>query len=129
MYQVLLIEDDPIMWFLIGDILRKSGYNLETCGDGAQALETARKVKPDLILLDVHLPNLNGIEVCRQLKRDGLLCKIPVIMISGDYREVDHRIEGLSVGADDYVLKPFSPEVLLARIRRLLPKPKTPSLS
>ena len=105
---------------LVGDMLRKEGYHMEICSDGARALETARNTKPDLILLDVNLPNLNGWEICRQLKRDVLLCKVPVLMLSGEHREVDHKLEGFSVGAEDYVLKPFSLEVLLARIRRLL---------
>jgi len=120
MYRILVIEDDPIVQKLLRDTLRPEGYEVVLCSDGAKGLKAALTERPDLILLDVNLPDTTGMDVCRALKSDAELRHIPVVMMTGESREVAQKIEGLSLGAEDYLLKPFSPRVLAARVRQLL---------
>ncbi len=120
MYRILIIEDDPIMQKVLRDTLKPEGYEVVICGDGASGLLSAAKDKPDLILLDVNLPDTNGMDVCRTLKADELHKHIPVIMMTGEAREVAQRVEGLDLGAEEYLLKPISPRVLAARVRAIL---------
>jgi len=116
---ILVVEDDV-------DILRLITYNLETSGfdvaaaqDGYEALALARRRAPDLIILDLMLPGLDGLEVCKELKRSDSTRRIPVLMLTARGEEVD-RIVGLELGADDYVVKPFSPRELILRVRAIL---------
>jgi two-component system, OmpR family, alkaline phosphatase synthesis response regulator PhoP len=117
--RILIIEDDPDVAELIRYNLAKEGYEVSISAKGIQGLEQAKACRPDLILLDIMVPELNGWEVCRRLKKDPDLAQIPVIMVSGRVEEGD-KVLGFEVGADDYVTKPFSPRELIARIRAVL---------
>ena len=114
--RVLVAEDERDVAELIRHHLTKDGYDVVLAKTGTEALELARREKPDLILLDIMIPEMNGWEVCRCLKREPETAGIPVIMVSGRVEEGD-KVFGFELGADDYVTKPFSPRELLARIR------------
>jgi len=116
MSKILVVEDDINLLETIKYNLVKEGYETLTAADGGEALEIARKGKPDLIILDIMLPVIDGFEVCRILRKETI---IPIIMLTARIDETD-RIMGLDTGADDYMTKPFSIRELLARIRALL---------
>jgi two-component system phosphate regulon response regulator PhoB len=117
--KILVVEDDPDISELLQFNLEKSGYAPFWAENGEEALKLAQKQLPDLILLDILLPGLNGLEVCRRLKRDPALEHIPIIMVTAKGEEMD-RIVGLELGADDYIVKPFSIREILLRIQKLL---------
>src|SRR5437867_12803008 len=117
--RVLLVEDEQDVAELIRYNLTKEGYDVVISGNGNDALRLAREHRPDVILLDIMVPQVNGWEVCRRLKKDPELATIPVIMVSGRVEEGD-KVAGFAVGADGYVTKPFSPRELIARIRAVL---------
>src|SRR5262245_46067271 len=117
--RVLLVEDGGDVAELIRYNLSKEGYDVVLTSNGNDALRLAREHRPDVLLLDIMVPQLNGWEVCRRLKKDPELAAIPVIMVSGRVEEGD-KVLGFEVGADDYVTKPFSPRELIARIRAVL---------
>ncbi|HQZ85047.1 MAG TPA: response regulator transcription factor [Actinomycetota bacterium] len=117
----LVVDDEPSLVRVVAGYLEQDGFNVRTAGDGETALALARESEPDVVVLDLGLPGLDGIEVCRQL-RTFSACYI--IMLTARADEVDMLI-GLGVGADDYVTKPFSPRTLVARIRTLLRRPRT----
>lgn len=114
MTTILLIEDDPTIRLATEFSLTKHGYAVSSCDDGQSGCEAALSIKPDLVLLDVMLPGMNGFEVARTLRRDGF--NSPILMLTALDSDED-KVKGLDAGADDYVTKPFSTEVLLARIR------------
>lgn len=114
--KILVVDDDKTLLEVVAYNLRKDDYNVVTAADGAQALAQARAEKPDLIILDVMLPGLSGLEVCRILRKE---MAIPILMLTAKIEEVD-KIVGLEVGADDYVTKPFSVRELMARVRASL---------
>src|SRR5438094_2648931 len=114
--RVLVVEDERDVADLIRYNLTKEGYDVVVAPTGSDALKQAREVHPDLVLLDIMVPQLNGWEVCRRLKQDADTKDIPVIMVTGRVEEGD-KVLGFEMGADDYVTKPFSPRELLARIR------------
>lgn len=114
--KILIVEDDANLLTTLKYNLQKDGYNVTMAIDGAEAVETARKVKPDLIILDVMLPKMNGFEVCRILRKEMI---VPILMLTAKAEETD-KIVGLEIGADDYMTKPFSMRELLARVRALL---------
>jgi DNA-binding response OmpR family regulator len=118
--KVLIVEDDANLLEAIKYNLRKEGYEVSTAGDGELALEIARSVKPDLIILDIMLPKLNGFEVCRILRRE---MTVPILMLTAKADETD-KIVGLEIGADDYMTKPFSMRELMARVRAMLRRAK-----
>jgi len=117
---ILVIEDDPSIRFGLEDTLRAKGYQVVVAGKGEQGIELAEAERPDLIVLDIMLPDIDGFEVCRRLRssRTGLAA-IPVIMLTARGAELD-RVRGLELGADDYVTKPFSLMELLARVGAVL---------
>jgi len=114
--KILIVEDDVNLQETIKYNLRKEGYDTATAGDGEQALAVARREKPDLLILDVMLPGMNGFEVCRILRKE---MTVPVLMLTAKADETD-KIVGLEIGADDYMTKPFSMRELLARVRAML---------
>ena len=117
--KILIVEDDPDISELIHFNLEKAGYQTVRAEDGEQALRLAQKHPPDLILLDLLLPGLNGLEVCRRLKRDPATQHIPIMMVTAKGEEMD-RVVGLELGAEDYVVKPFSIREIILRIQKLL---------
>ncbi len=118
--RILIIEDEPDVVDLLALNLRKTGgYTVATAADGAEGLRKARAELPALIILDLMLPKMPGLEVCRALKTEGATRHIPIIMLTAKAEEVD-RIVGLEFGADDYVTKPFSPREIALRIKAIL---------
>ena len=118
--KILIVEDDHNLLTTLKYNLQKDGYDVTTAIDGAEAVETARKEKPDLIILDVMLPKINGFEVCRILRKEMI---VPILMLTAKTEETD-KVVGLEIGADDYVTKPFSMRELLARVRAMLRRAK-----
>lgn len=116
---VLIVEDDPAQREVLAYNVRAEGYLIDTAETGDEALLKVREEVPDLIVLDWMLPNVSGIEICRQLKVNSETARIPVIMLSARAEETD-RVRGLETGADDYIVKPYSVAELLARIRTQL---------
>ncbi|MBI5236984.1 MAG: response regulator transcription factor [Deltaproteobacteria bacterium] len=119
--KILVIDDEKDILRLLEHNLGKAGFNVISASDGLDGLDIARKELPDLIILDVMLPNMEGTEVLKLLKKDNLTDKIPVIMLTAKGEELD-RVVGLELGADDYIIKPFSPKELLLRVNVLLKK-------
>ncbi len=113
---ILVVDDEPKVVRLTRDYLEKNGYRVVTAADGQSALTTARREKPDLIILDLMLPQIDGREVCRILRRES---DVPIIMLTALSEEID-QVTGLEIGADDYITKPFSVRALVARVRALL---------
>jgi len=114
--KVLVVEDEPALLDTLEYNLMKQGYNVSTAKDGMKALEMARQVNPDLMILDIMLPGLDGFEVCRILRQE---MSLPILFLTARADEVD-KIVGLEVGADDYLTKPFSMRELMARVKALL---------
>ena len=119
MPKILIVEDEPDALEVLGFNLQNAGYEVTTADDGDTALKKARQQLPDLILLDLMLPEIDGLEVCKLLRRDTATSGIPIIMLTAKASEID-RVVGLELGADDYVTKPFSPRELVLRVRNLL---------
>ncbi len=117
--KILVVEDEEDLLELLRYNLAKEGYGVAPVTSGEDALAQARARRPDLVLLDIMLPGVDGLEVCRRLKRDPETKALPVIMLTAKGEEAD-IVVGLELGADDYVTKPFSPKVLIARIRAVL---------
>jgi two-component system phosphate regulon response regulator PhoB len=117
--KILVVDDEPDALEVLGFKLREAGYTPIFAKDGTRAIAIARDEKPDLIVLDLMLPEIDGLEVCKILRRDVATASIPVIMLTARAAEMD-RVLGLELGADDYVTKPFSPRELVIRIRKLL---------
>jgi two-component system alkaline phosphatase synthesis response regulator PhoP len=117
--KILIVDDEEDVLELVRYNLDKNGYRVETATTGEEALNKARAKLPDLIILDLMLPGIDGLEVCKKLKNDPKTQNIPIIMLTAKGEEGD-IVTGLEVGADDYITKPFSPKVLVARVRRIL---------
>jgi two-component system phosphate regulon response regulator PhoB len=117
--RILVVDDEPDVLDLVTYNLGQAGFQTETAADGAEALRKARSSTPDLILLDLMLPEMDGLEVCKLLRRDAKTSAIPIIMLTARASEID-RIVGLELGADDYVPKPFSPRELVLRVKKRL---------
>jgi DNA-binding response OmpR family regulator len=113
---ILVVDDEPKIVRLARDYLEKNGFRVVSASDGQSALAMARREKPELIVLDLMLPGIDGREVCRILRRES---DVPIIMLTALSEEVD-QVTGLEIGADDYITKPFSPRALVARVRALL---------
>ncbi len=119
--QILIVEDEPKIASLLSDYLVHGGYQTRICGTGEDALDVLRRDPPDVVLLDLMLPGIDGLDVCKQLRT---FSDVPVIMITARADEVD-RLLGLELGADDYICKPFSPREVVARVRALLRRIQT----
>jgi DNA-binding response OmpR family regulator len=113
---ILVVDDEPRIVQLVRDYLEHGGFTVLVASDGAAALRTARTGRPDLVVLDLALPGLDGLDVTRALRRDG---EVPIIMLTARTEESD-KLVGLELGADDYLTKPFSPKELVARVRAVL---------
>ncbi len=120
---ILIIEDETDVADLLSLNLRKAGFRVSTAGDGASGLQKARDDRPDFIILDLMLPKMSGLEVCRILKSDAATARVPILMLTAKAEEID-RIVGLEFGADDYVTKPFSPREIVLRIRAIFRRGK-----
>lgn len=123
--RILVVEDEENILELIRYNLAREGYRVTCASSGETGLDTARSEQPDLILLDLMLPGLDGLGVCRELKRDPMTHDMAVIMVTARGEESD-IVAGLELGADDYVLKPFSPRVLLSRVKAVLRRKQAP---
>ena len=114
--KILLVDDEPEILEICRDYLKASGYDVVTAQDGRQGLASTRREKPDLVVLDLMLPEMDGLDVCRQIRRES---NVPIIMLTARVEETD-KLVGLEIGADDYMTKPFSPRELVARVRVVL---------
>jgi DNA-binding response OmpR family regulator len=117
--KILVVDDEPEAVELVEFNLKQAGYTVVTAADGAEALNKARTTQPSLIVLDLMLPEVDGLEVCKMLRRDPVTAGIPIVMLTAKAAEID-RILGLELGADDYITKPFSPRELVLRVKKLL---------
>jgi len=124
--KILVAEDEPDVLALVAGNLRAAGYQVLPCEDGESALDEARRSMPAFIILDLMLPGMSGLEVCRALKASPATRSIPILMLTAKAEEVD-RVVGLELGADDYVTKPFSPRELVLRVRSILRRADAPA--
>jgi two-component system response regulator BaeR len=120
-FEIMIVEDEPELALLVADYARAAGYRPTVFHDGAAALEAVRACAPDLVVLDLMLPGLDGLALCRALRAslDARITALPVVMVTARVEEID-RLLGLELGADDYLCKPFSPRELMARIKAIL---------
>ena len=123
--RVLVVEDEPDIRDLLAFHLERGGYQVTRAATGPEALRQLRAAPPDLVILDLMLPEMDGLEVCRRLRAEPATAALPVIMLTAKGDEVD-RVVGLELGADDYVVKPFSPKEMLARVRAVLRRARPP---
>jgi DNA-binding response OmpR family regulator len=119
---VLVVDDEPKIVEVVGDYLRSAGFSVTTAADGQSAIASARARPPDLVVLDLGLPVVDGLDVARELRRTSA---VPIIMLTARREETD-RVLGLELGADDYLVKPFSPRELVARVRAVLRRTRSP---
>jgi len=117
--RVLIVEDEPDIRELVVHHLKREGYLVSAASSGEEALRQVQAAPPDLVLLDLMMPAMDGLEVCRRLRQDPATAMLPIVMLTAKGDEVD-RVLGLEIGADDYVVKPFSPKELVARVRAVL---------
>jgi PAS domain S-box-containing protein len=118
--RILVVDDEPAILKFFSMILRRAGYEVWEASNGQQCLQVTREKRPDLVLLDVRLPDLNGIDICRQIKADAALLDIFVILVSGMATSAADKVDGAETGADDYMVKPVNPDEFLARIRTIV---------
>jgi two-component system alkaline phosphatase synthesis response regulator PhoP len=121
--RIVIVEDEPDVADLVDHYLKKEGFETEIFHDGAVALEKIRIKPPDIIILDLMLPGMDGLEICRTLRTETLTKGLPIIMLTAKGEELD-RILGLEMGADDYITKPFSPKEMVARVKAVLRRGK-----
>src|ERR1700694_4799496 len=126
MKRVLLIEDDRDIVELVRYNLEREGFQVAAATDGASGLAQVRKTPPDILLLDLMLPKLSGLDICKEIRRDTSLNRLPILMLTARGEEAD-RVVGLEVGAEDYVIKSFSPSELIGRVKALLRRAEPPS--
>ncbi|MGE5221676.1 MAG: response regulator [Omnitrophica WOR_2 bacterium] len=119
--KILIVDDEPQIVHVVKAYLEKAGYQAVTARDGPTAISTFRHEKPDLLILDLNLPGMDGLDVCRAIRRES---DVPILMLTARVEEAD-RLIGLELGADDYVVKPFSPREVVARVRTILRRAST----
>ena len=124
MTTILIVDDEPPILDLVRFTLEDADVRVVEASDGVEALVVARRVRPDLILLDVHMPRLDGLEACRQIRREPALARTPIVMLTAAGQEAD-RARGREAGADEYLTKPFSPLALLALVEALVPETRS----
>ena len=123
---ILVVDDEPDVIELVAYNLKQAGYNVVAAKDGSEALAKIKSAPPNLILLDVMLPEMDGLEVCKVLRKETATATIPIIMLTAKAAEID-RVLGLELGADDYLTKPFSPRELVLRVKKLLERSRVDS--
>src|SRR5688572_22721162 len=123
--KILIVEDEQKMARLVKLYLEEAGYQASAVHDGGQAIYAFRQERPDLVLLDLNLPNVDGLDICKALRRES---EVPIIMLTARSEEAD-RLIGLELGADDYVVKPFSPREVVMRVRAVLRRASAPPAS
>lgn len=116
MSKILVVDDEPQIVKVLTAYLEKAGYQVHTASDGHSALSMFRREKPDFIILDLNLPEMDGLEICKNIRRDS---DVPILMLTARAEEAD-RLVGLELGADDYIVKPFSPREIVVRVRNIL---------
>jgi two-component system, OmpR family, phosphate regulon response regulator PhoB len=124
--RVLIAEDEADIRDLLAFHLERDGYEVSRARTGTEALRLAQERHPDLLVLDLMLPEMNGLEVCRRLRQDAATAGLPIVMLTAKGDEVD-RVVGLEMGADDYIVKPFSPKEVVARVRAVLRRTRPPA--
>jgi len=117
--KILVVDDEAYLLQILDFSLGAEGYEVVTAEDGEQAIQKAKSEQPDLIVLDIMMPKIDGYEACRKLKQDPAMKDVPVILLTAKGRDIDRKL-GLEVGADDYITKPFSPSKLLEKIGSFL---------
>ncbi len=125
--KILVVDDEPDVTELVAYNLKAKGFHVETLNDATASISKARNYHPDLIILDIMMPHLSGIQICRILRNDNKLSRIPIIFLTAKAEPQD-RIEGLESGADDYLSKPFSPKELILRVESILRRVSAPLL-
>jgi CheY-like chemotaxis protein len=123
MAQILVVDDEADIVRIVSRIMESRGHQVRSAGDGKAALEEVKRERPDVLILDLNLPHLDGYEVCRRLKADPTTKDIPVLMMTAAYVSVEDARRGEEAGADEYIIKPFLREVLVHNVERLLQKP------
>src|SRR5215831_16618634 len=126
--RVMIVEDEPDIRDLLTFHLERDGFQVARASTGTEALRQVRLTPPDLVILDLLLPEIDGLEVCRRLRADAATATLPIIMLTAKGDEV-YRVVGLEIGADDYIVKPFSPKELIARVRAVLRRSRAPVAS
>lgn len=121
--KILVVDDEPEAVELVEFNLKQAGFDVATAADGDEALKKAKANLPALMVLDLMLPEIDGLEVCKLMRRDATTAKIPILMLTAKASEID-RVLGLELGADDYVTKPFSPRELVLRVKKILDRGK-----
>ena len=119
-YKILLVDDDEEFRKMLRPFLREAGHTVLDAASGREALLTAVDSEPDIVVSDVQMPDMDGLELCRRLRAERRTATIPILLMSGTSKEERDQLEGFSLGADDYVLKPFEPPILLAKIAAVL---------
>ncbi|MBI4511986.1 MAG: response regulator [Deltaproteobacteria bacterium] len=120
MPHILVVDDEPEIVKMVARIMEARGHRVTTARDGQEALDVVARDRPDVVVLDLNIPKLDGFEVCRRLKGDDKTKSIPVVMLTAAYPTVDDATRGIGLGADEYVVKPFLREVLVHNVERLL---------
>jgi two-component system phosphate regulon response regulator PhoB len=123
--KILVVDDEPEAAELVEFNLKQAGFDVATAADGAEALKKAKALLPSLVVLDLMLPEIDGLEVCKLLRREPATARIPIVMLTAKAAEID-RVLGLELGADDYITKPFSPRELVLRVKGLLRRGQAP---
>jgi CheY-like chemotaxis protein len=127
MAKILVVDDEPDIVRVVVKILEARGHEVSTASDGPAALAAVQADRPDVVVLDLNLPHMDGFEVCKRLKQDEQTKSIPVVMMTAAYVRVEDAERGTLVGADEYVTKPFLREVLIHNVERLIPNQQTRS--
>jgi DNA-binding response OmpR family regulator len=119
MHRILIVDDEPNIVLALELLMKKEGYEVHTVDDGERAVQAAKELRPDLILLDIMMPKMDGYEVCQRIRSDALLKDISIIMLTAKGREVE-REKGLALGADHYITKPFSTRQVVMKVKEIL---------
>ncbi|MBI4317439.1 MAG: response regulator [Chloroflexi bacterium] len=122
MAHILVVDDEPEITRMVTKIMESRGHRITVATDGQEALAAIAREVPDVVILDLHLPKIDGFEVCRRLKANPSTTNIPIVMLTAAYPGIEDANRGLELGADEYVVKPFLSEVLVHNVERLLPE-------